>query len=137
MYKRYGQPNDILVRLNVFNMRVTDVYIEPVYNVGEHSRLRIRKAVFSISWLLLNLFLWRLKEKYVLRDFHPLILFYTLGAFFGALSTVLFLRLSFYWILDGRIPPINALAAMFTFVSATQFILFAMWFDMEANKHLN
>jgi hypothetical protein len=36
----------------------------------------------------------------------------------------------------GHIPPINALAAMFSFMSASMFTLFAMWFDMEANKDL-
>ncbi|MDL1863030.1 glycosyltransferase family 2 protein, partial [Betaproteobacteria bacterium PRO7] len=30
MYKRYGQPNDLLVKLNVHNMRVKDVPVEPV-----------------------------------------------------------------------------------------------------------
>ena len=35
--------------------------------------------VFTLSLLLLKLFLWRLKEKYVIRDFHPLVLFYLLG----------------------------------------------------------
>ena len=35
-----------------------------------------------------------------------------------------------------RIPPINALAEMFFTLMGLQFLLFAMWFDMEANKHL-
>jgi glycosyltransferase involved in cell wall biosynthesis len=30
MYKKYGQPNDLLVKLNVFNFRVRDVNINPV-----------------------------------------------------------------------------------------------------------
>jgi putative Ca2+/H+ antiporter (TMEM165/GDT1 family) len=50
---------------------------------------------------------------------------------------LLFVRLFIYWYLNGYIPPINALAAMFSFMSASLFILFAMWFDMEANKDLN
>ena len=33
MYKRYGQPNDLLVRLNVNNFRVKDVAVTPVYNI--------------------------------------------------------------------------------------------------------
>ncbi len=49
---------------------------------------------------------------------------------------VLFFRLFYRWWSEGSIPPINALAAMFTFMSASLFILFAMWFDMEANKDL-
>lgn len=35
MYKKYGQPNDLLVRLNVAEMRVTDVPIAAVYTIRE------------------------------------------------------------------------------------------------------
>ncbi len=136
MYKRYGQPNDILIRLNVYDFRVVDVPVEPVYNVGEKSGIRIRKVVFTISWLLLKMFFWRMKEKYIIRDFHPLIFFYSFGGGFSLLTVLLFIRLFFYWIVTGHIPQINALAAMFSFVSASLFTLFAMWFDMEHNKNL-
>ncbi len=136
MYKRYGQPNDLLVRLNVYNCRVADIPIEPVYNVGERSKINIFKVIFTISWLLLKMFLWRMKEKYIIRDFHPLIFFYTLGIMFKVLTIALFIRLFWIWFVYGHIPPINALAAMFAFMSASLFILFAMWFDMEANKDL-
>ncbi len=37
MYPRYGQPNDLLVRLNVFEFRVRDVPVSPVYNIGERA----------------------------------------------------------------------------------------------------
>ncbi|MGD0821861.1 MAG: glycosyltransferase family 2 protein [Desulfomonilia bacterium] len=136
MYKRFGQPNDLLVRLNVYNFRVADIPIEPVYNVGERSSINILKVMFTISWLLLNMFLWRMKEKYIIRDFHPLIFFYTIGIMFNFLTIILFIRLIWVWVEFGRIPPLNALAAMFSFMSASLFILFAMWFDMEANKDL-
>ena len=136
MYKRYGQPNDILVRLNVEDLRVADVPVEPVYNVGEKSGIRIHKVTFTIGWLLIKLFLWRMKEKYIIRDFHPLVFFYFLGSMFGFTTVILFIRLFWGWYVGGHIPPINALAAMFSFMSASQFILFAMWFDMEANKGL-
>ena len=136
MYKRYGQPNDILVRLNVENLRVTDVPIEPVYNVGEQSGIKIHKVIFTIGWLLTKLFFWRMKEKYIIRDFHPLVFFYFLGFGFGVATVFLFVRVFVTWYLTGHIPAVNALAAMFSFMSASQFSLFAMWFDMEANKHL-
>jgi hypothetical protein len=35
MYKRYGQPNDQLILLNVYNFRVQDVPVDPVYHVGD------------------------------------------------------------------------------------------------------
>lgn len=136
MYKRYGQPNDILVRLNVENLKVTDVPIEPVYNVGEKSGIKIHRVIFTIGWLLTKLFFWRMKEKYIIRDFHPLVFFYFLGFCFGISTILLFLRVFVMWYLSGNIPDINALAAMFSFMSASQFSLFAMWFDMEANKDL-
>jgi len=137
MYKRYGQPNDLLVKLNVAQMVVRDVPIKPVYNVGEKSGIKVKKVVFTISWLLVKLFFWRLKERYVIRDFHPLIFFYFFGFLMGVSSLLLFGRVFWFWLILGvNIPSINALAAFSSFLGASQFILFAMWFDMEANKHL-
>lgn len=136
LYTWYGHPNDILVRLNVHKLRVADVSVEPVYNVGEKSGMNIRKAVFKIGWLLIKLFFWRMKEKYIIRDFHPLVFFYILGGGFFILTFLLFIRLFIIWGFTGHIPAINALSAMFSFISASQFTLFAMWFDMEANKDL-
>jgi glycosyltransferase involved in cell wall biosynthesis len=136
MYQWYGQPNDVLVRLNVHNFKVKDVPVQPVYNIGEQSGIKYKKVIFTIGWLLIKLFLWRMKEKYIIRDFHPLVFFYLLGGIFGIITIALFGRLFFYWYIVGKIPSINALAAMFSFISASQFSLFAMWFDMEANKDL-
>jgi glycosyltransferase involved in cell wall biosynthesis len=136
MYKQYGQPNDVLVRLNVENFKVTDVPVEPVYNIVEKSGIKIHKVLFTIGWLLTKLFFWRMKEKYIIRDFHPLVFFYFLGFGFLICTVLLFFRVFLLWYLTGHIPAINALAAMFSFMSASQFCLFAMWFDMEANKHL-
>jgi glycosyltransferase involved in cell wall biosynthesis len=136
MYRRYGQPNDLMVRLNVYNFRVADVPVEPVYHVGEKSGIRIRKVIFTISWLLIKMFLWRMKEKYIIRDFHPLVFFYTLGAMFGVSTVMLFARMVYYKWISGFFPSTSSLAAMFSFMSASLFTLFAMWFDMEANKDL-
>ncbi|MDJ0811050.1 MAG: glycosyltransferase family 2 protein [Desulfobacterales bacterium] len=136
MYKRYGQPNDLLVRLNVYNFRVADIPVEPVYNVGEESGLKIHRVVFTLSWLLIKLFFWRMKEKYIIRDFHPLIFFYTLGGFFVLTTIALFSRVLFYKLTLGYFPPTGSLATFFSFTSASLFTLFAMWFDMEANKDL-
>ena len=136
MYKQYGQPNDLLVRLNVANFRVADVPTEPVYNVGEVSGIKIHKVIFTIGALLAKLFLWRMKEKYIIRDFHPLVFFYLLGGIFSLCTVLLFTRVFIMWYLNAHIPSINALAAMFSFMSASQFTLFAMWLDMEANRDL-
>src|SRR6478735_9267812 len=79
IYTSYGFPNDMLVHLNVWNARVRDFPSRPIYGVGERSGIKIRRVVPRISWLLLKGFFWRLREKYVIRDFHPLVFFYFLG----------------------------------------------------------
>lgn len=137
MYKRYGQPNDVLVKLNVYDLKVRDVPVEPVYNVGEKSGIKLRKVIFTIPMLLTRLFFWRMKEKYIIRNFHPLVFFYFLGFIFFVAFVLLTARMLVYWFLiTGLIPKVNALAALFSFMSFSQFTLFAMWFDMEANKEL-
>lgn len=137
MYKRYGQPNDLLVKLNVWDLKVRDVPVEPVYNVGEQSGIQLRKVIFTIPMLLLRLFFWRMKEKYMIRNFHPLVFFYFIGVIFMIAFVLLTARMLIYWwFITGLIPKVNALAALFSFMAASQFTLFAMWFDMEANKDL-
>ncbi len=136
MYKRYGQPNDLLVRLNIYNYTVKDIITEPVYNIGEQSKMKIYKVIYTISWLLLKMFFYRLKEKYVIRDFHPLVFFYLSGFFLTFISIPLFIRIIYFWIAFDHIPKVNFLAWMFSVIMGIQFILFAMWFDMDSNKDL-
>jgi len=136
MYKRYGQPNDLLVLLNIFNLRVRDIYTDPLYDVGENSKLSIPRVMFKIPFLLFRRFLYRLKEKYIIRDFHPLVFFYASGFLLMLLSIPLLIRFIYFWITIDNIPKINFLAWMFCVIIGIQFILFAMWFDMESNKDL-
>lgn len=136
IYPRYGMPNDFLVTLNIFNMRVADVPVNPVYGIGERSGIKVRKVVFSIGYLLVRLFMRRMVQKYIIRDFHPLILFYAFGFFFLTLSVPLSIRLFWLWGATGDIPNINALLVFFCTSIGMQSLLFAMLFDMEANRDL-
>jgi len=134
LYNSYGYPNHLLVMLNVFGFKVKDIPSDPIYNVGEKSNINVFTVGFKISWLLWRSFLWRLKEKYIIRDFHPLVFFYFLGFLLLFLSFFLSIRMFYIWYASGNIPSINALASMFSFVSSNIFLLFAMWFDMDYNK---
>jgi glycosyltransferase involved in cell wall biosynthesis len=135
-HKRYGCPNDYLVRLNVYSARVADVLVRPVYNIGEASGIKPFRQIPKLSWLLFRLFLWRMFNKYVIRDFHPLVFFYGAGFLTGLIGFLLFIRLVMLWILQGYIPQMTALALAFFGLISLQFTMFAMWFDMEANKDL-
>ncbi len=136
IYPRYGMPNDMLVHLNVWNARVRDVPSKPVYGVGEKSGIRLWKVVPTISWLLLKAFFWRMKEKYVIRDFHPLVFFYLLGVGMLLLGIALGLAETILRILGNPIPVATGVLIALLVVSGLQFTLFAMWFDMESNKEL-
>jgi glycosyltransferase involved in cell wall biosynthesis len=136
IYKRYGMPNDLLVKLNVYHFRVRDVPINPIYGIGEKSGLKIYKVVFTLSILLLRLFFWRLKEKYVIRDFHPLVLFYLLGFILTPIGVVFGVYLLIFRLFVGPVEATSALFAAFFAISGLQSLFFAMWFDMEYNKEL-
>ena len=149
IYPRYGMPNDVLVKLNIHRMRVRDVPMRPVYGVGEQSKMRIPRVVLPIAWLLVRLFFRRLWERYVVRDTHPLVLFYLAGLVLFPLGLlhvgfIAVTRIVLPWILDpyGWLLPFlkmactaNALVlAVTVMLAGLQLLLFAMWFDMADNQ---
>jgi glycosyltransferase involved in cell wall biosynthesis len=136
VYTRYGFPNDLLVHLNVINARVRDVPSRPIYNVGERSGIRIRSVVPRISWLLMKGFFWRMREKYVIRDFHPLVFFYLLGIVMTLVGLALGIAETVLRILGHGIPAATIVLVALLLIAGSQFTLFAMWFDMESNKDL-
>jgi glycosyltransferase involved in cell wall biosynthesis len=136
VYRRYGFPNDMLVHLNVVNARVRDFPSRPIYDVGERSGIRYRSVVPRISWLLLKGFLWRLREKYVIRDFHPLVFFYALGILMTLAGLILGVVETVLRLMGNELPVATIVLVALLLISGTQFTLFAMWFDMESNRDL-
>ena len=136
IFPRYGVPNDILVKLNIENMRVVDVPIRPVYGVGEQSGIRLYKVIPDISYLLFKGFFSRMFGKYVIRDFHPLVFFYFLGFLAFPLGSGMGLYYFWYRIFYGYVTPVTALFAAFLTLMGLLFLLFAMLFDMEYNRNL-
>jgi glycosyltransferase involved in cell wall biosynthesis len=136
LYPRYGFPNDVLVHLNVQNARVRDVRSRPIYDVGEQSGIRLRSVVPRISWLLFKGFWWRMGHKYVIRDFHPLVFFYAFGVLMTLAGFVLGLVEVVLRIAGNEITTPTIVLVAVLFIAGLQLTLFAMWFDMEANKDL-
>ena len=134
--RRYGFPNDMLVHLNVWNARVRDFPSRPIYGVGERSGIKIRRVVPRISWLLWKGFFWRMREKYVIRDFHPLVFFYFLGFVMTTVGLVLGIFETVLRFGGHAITPATIVLVALLLISGSQFTLFAMWFDMESNKDL-
>jgi glycosyltransferase involved in cell wall biosynthesis len=82
MYEYYGYCNDLLVRLNAADVVVADVprSSEYAYSEGWKSHIDYTEYIPRVSLMLLSSFLWRLRRKYLLGDFHPLALLYLLGS---------------------------------------------------------
>lgn len=136
IYKRYGMPNDLLVKLNVCSFRVRDIPINPVYNIGEKSGIKLRKIIFTLTFLLFKLFLWRMKEKYVIRDFHPLVFFYLMGIILLMVGLALGIIEIYLRVTTGSVAIGSVVLVALLTILGMQSLFFAMWFDMEYNKDL-
>jgi len=56
LYPRYGYPNQLLTMLNVYGLRVVDVSVKPIYNIGERSGIKLWNVIPRLSWLLTRCF---------------------------------------------------------------------------------
>jgi len=124
------------VRLNVRNFRVADVHITPRYGIGERSSMKVWKVIPTVSFLLLRGFFYRMFEKYVIRDFHPLVFFYALGFLLTLIGFILGAVETVAKITHGDIAIATVVLVALLTISGLQLLLFAMWFDMEYNKEL-
>jgi glycosyltransferase involved in cell wall biosynthesis len=136
LYQRYGFPNHLLVELNNWDFRVRDVPIRPVYGIGEKSGIRLHKVIPTISWLLLKCYFWRMKEKYVIRDFHPLVFFLAGGLALTGLGIGLGAYILYLRICAGTLSPNAVIFDALCLIMGMQMLFFAMWMDMEHNKDL-
>ncbi len=133
IYPYYGYCNDILMKLNTLGMRVEDVVMPARYG-REKSKIKYSRFIAKVAPMIFRGFLWRLKMKYIVQDFHPLVLFYT--ASMALLPAGVFFSI---WILIQKLyhNPVSQnfpLLAVFITLMGLQFLLFAMLFDMQADK---
>jgi glycosyltransferase involved in cell wall biosynthesis len=133
VYTYYGYCNDLLVKLNTFGLRTVDVPIPARYG-NEKSKIRYGRFIRRVSPMLFRSFLRRLRVKYTVLDFHPLVLFYygsmvlvPAGLLAGLVAVAL---LPFA---AGVAVPLGLLAAIIEF-AGLQFLFTAMIFDHEADR---
>ncbi|SFS53401.1 glycosyltransferase family 2 protein [Halostagnicola kamekurae] len=135
LYEYYGYCNDLLVKLNVDEMRVADVGMPAVYG-DEESSIEYSTYIPNVSLMLLRDFLWRLKTKHLVTDFHPLALFYL----FGAGTTALGVVAACLTVVDavGQNGPVLASGITSALVCClgVSLLLFAMVFDMAESEQL-
>ena len=136
IYKRYGMPNDLLVKLNIESFKISEVLIKPIYHVGEESKMKVSKVIPSVSWLLVKLFFERMFKKYLIRDFHPLFLLYFMSFLTFFINIPITIRFFLEYFFSGEVMYGHLIVmAALGFISFQSFV-FAMWFDMQDNDRL-
>ncbi len=137
IYKRYGMPNDMLVKLNLAKCTLKEVEIKPIYRVGEQSKMKIMKVIPKVSWLLFRSFFLRIWVRYFKRDFHPLFLLYQLGIFLSLASIPFLIEILRNLFVAGNVTP-NSILVIYIFlaISSLQSLFFAMWMDIQDNDRL-
>jgi glycosyltransferase involved in cell wall biosynthesis len=78
MTDRYGFLNDQLATLNVNGVTIADV-VHPAHYGDEVSGIDLTGFVPRLSVLLLHRFIHRLKTRYLVFEFHPLVFYYLFG----------------------------------------------------------
>jgi glycosyltransferase involved in cell wall biosynthesis len=137
IYRRYGMPNDMLVKLNIARCTLKEVEIKPVYRVGENSKMKIMKVIPRVSWLLFRAFFRRIWIRYFKRDFHPLFLLYMLALLLAAASIPFLVEILRNLFVAGKVTP-NSILVIYIFlvISGLQSWFFAMWMDIQDNDRL-
>ncbi len=134
----YGYPMDFLIRLNAYGFRCVEVPRTAIYLPGERqSQIRGLRYALKVSPMLVRNFFWRLKFKYLYRDFHPLVLFYFLGFLLAPIGGLLglYLVVDKLFLGGAAVTASRSVLVALLLISGIQFVLFAMFFDMEASRH--
>ena len=91
--------NNILTKMNVNDLRIMNIFPSCKDTDWRSQKSDMGSYIIKVSRLLLADFLWRLKAKYVIKNFHPLVLFYLSGfvlAIVGLIGAALFIILQIY-----------------------------------------
>lgn len=136
IYKGYGVPNDILIQLNIANMRVMDVEMAPVYG-EEKSGIKIGRYSLRLTFILIKGFFRRIWRKYGGVNFHPLFLFYAVGLVLFPMGLIFSLFVLYFRFKTGDYSIGTITLTTLLLIMGMQSFIFAMFFDMESNKDLS
>lgn len=130
----YGFLNDLLATLNIYDVPIADVAHRAKY-ADEQSHIRYSRFVPGLSWLLLRNFLRRLKLKYLVFDFHPVVIGYAFGT--AAVGAGLVLAVSAVSAAAGTGNGVlRGAAALIVFFLAGVLLVLSLALDVERNDDL-
>jgi glycosyltransferase involved in cell wall biosynthesis len=136
IYPRYGYCNDLLVKLNIFGFRVMDVEMPSRYG-REKSKIRYGKYIGKVSWLLFKDFFYRLRTKYIVLSFHPLVVFYFFGIILTLAGIISGLYTLFFVFVQHGPLFIRGVLSILIFAIGMQFLSFALLFDIQESRDIS
>lgn len=136
IYPHYGYLNDLLVKLNVFGFRVMNIEMPARYG-RETSKIRYARYIRTVSFVLIRDFFYRLKMKYIVLSFHPLVIFYLFG-FMLTLVGIIAGIYTLYWVfIESGALFIRGVLSLLIFAIGLQFLSFALLFDIQESRGLS
>jgi glycosyltransferase involved in cell wall biosynthesis len=136
VYPRYGYCNDLLVKLNVFGFRVMDVEMPARYG-KEQSKIKYGSYIGRVSWLLFRDFFYRLRMKYVVLSFHPLVIFYLFGMAMTFAGIAAGIYTAYFVLIEHGPLFIRGVLSLLMFALGMQFLSFALMFDIQENREIS
>lgn len=136
IYPRYGYCNDLLVKLNVFGFRVMDVEIPARYGI-EKSKIKYGNYIPRVSWLLFRDFFYRLRYKYIILSFHPLVIFYIFGFFIIFIGSLAGLFTLYFVFIEGGPLFVRGVLSLLIFAIGLQFLSFGLLFDIQESRDIS
>ena len=137
IYKRYGMPNDMLVKLNIAYCTLKEVEIKPVYHVGEKSKMKISACDSAYRLAVVQIVFQKALAEIPFQGF---------SSFVPVISFCNDIRHSFCTLRDQRyldstfsgidVSPVTLVVFVFLVISSLQSLLFAMWMDINDNERL-
>ena len=134
LYDDSGFLNDVLTTLNVHHLRVADVAHPAVYG-DEKSGIRYSTFIPRLSVLLARNFVRRLTMRYVIHDFHPLVLLYFFGVV-GLASSFVGTLFTLFAAVGGGPAFLRVTLSLLLLVVGGISVAVAMAYDLQANEEL-
>ena len=136
VYTYYGYCNDLLIKLNAFGIRTMDIVIPARYG-NERSHITYGKYILKVAPMIFRGFLWRLKTKYIVLNFHPLVFFYSASMIILPFGVLFSLWILIEKTMHHEVSDNYPLLAAFLTLMGVQLLLFAMLFDMQEDKSMS
>jgi len=135
--KGYGYNGDWMAMFNVKGVRIKDVPRKAIYLQGERqSQIKTFKYIRKVFPRLVWRFFWRIKRNYIIKDFHPLVLFYGMGFVLIPIGLIAGLDLVWIRLNGGAISGNTVVLTALLLITGFQSLLFAILFDMQMNEKL-